>query len=390
MLTESARASLEKQKYRVIGSHSAVKTCGWTNKMIKGEGGCYKLKFYGIMSNQCMQMTTSISCANRCTFCWRGYKAPVSHEWKWKVDEPEMILTESLAAHRKLLNGMGGHPQKNSTAYEASKTVRHVALSLTGEPIIYPKMNNLLGLFNQRSISTFLVTNAQYPLQIRDLNPVTQLYISLDGPNKTSLKKIDLPLFDDYWERLNESLLYLSQKNHRTCIRLTMIKGVNMEGHDEYAGMIQKGDPDFIEIKAYMLLGASKRFYTIDNMPLHEEVVAFTRELMRYLPGYEIVTDHVPSRVVMCAKRSFKKGGSWRSWIDFSRYHELVCSGGPFDAMDYSKKSPYVGLSGKTTADYASLPTKKAKPAGPFIFVNETDEELDFHKGGESNASLRY
>ena len=71
MLTETAKQELEKQQYRVVGDHSAVKICGWTKNMIRGEGGCYKLKFYGIMSNQCMQMSTSISCANRCTFCWR-------------------------------------------------------------------------------------------------------------------------------------------------------------------------------------------------------------------------------------------------------------------------------------------------------------------------------
>ena len=92
MLTPQAKAELEKQHYRVVGSHSAVKTCGWTKSMIRGQGGCYKLKFYGIMSNQCMQMTTSISCANRCTFCWRGYKAPVSKEWAWQVDDPQFIL----------------------------------------------------------------------------------------------------------------------------------------------------------------------------------------------------------------------------------------------------------------------------------------------------------
>src|SRR3989338_5458713 len=134
MLTPAAKAELEKQQYRIIGSHSAVKTCGWTKNMINGTGGCYKLKFYGIMSNQCMQMTTSISCANRCTFCWRGYKAPVSKEWKLEVDDPEYILKESVKAHMGLLVGFGGSHKANKASFEKSKTVKHVALSLTGEP----------------------------------------------------------------------------------------------------------------------------------------------------------------------------------------------------------------------------------------------------------------
>src|SRR3989344_5316598 len=71
--------------------------------IIRGKQGCYKLKFYGIMSSQCLQMTTSLSCANQCVFCWRDYKAPVSKEWKWRIDDPELILTESLKMHHQLM-----------------------------------------------------------------------------------------------------------------------------------------------------------------------------------------------------------------------------------------------------------------------------------------------
>ena len=41
MLTPETKAELEKQQYRIIGDHSAVKTCGWTRNMINGEGGRY-------------------------------------------------------------------------------------------------------------------------------------------------------------------------------------------------------------------------------------------------------------------------------------------------------------------------------------------------------------
>ncbi len=40
MLTKEARERLEKQQYKVVGGHSAVKTCGWTKNMIRGKGGC--------------------------------------------------------------------------------------------------------------------------------------------------------------------------------------------------------------------------------------------------------------------------------------------------------------------------------------------------------------
>src|SRR3989344_8123418 len=189
MLTPEAKLELESQAYRIVGSHSAVKTCYWTKKMVKGGGGCYKLTFYCIMSNQCMQMTTSMSCANRCTFCWRGYKAPVSKEWKWDVDDPQMIYENSLEAHHKLLVGFGGSHRANKAAYQKSKQVRHVALSLTGEPITYPRMNELIDKFHKDNISTFLVTNSQYPDHVKNLKPITQLYLSVDAPTKELLKE---------------------------------------------------------------------------------------------------------------------------------------------------------------------------------------------------------
>ena len=349
MLTQEAREELERQQYRIVGSHSAVKTCGWTKNMLRGRGGCYKLKFYGIMSHQCLQMTTSISCANRCTFCWRGYKAPVAKEWKWGVDDPAMILGESVKAHHKLLTGYGGNDKVLSRLYEQAREVRHVALSLTGEPIIYPRINELIRLFDEKGISTFMVTNAQYPEAIKDLAPVTQLYLSLDAPSKELLKKIDVPLFPDYWERLNRSLDYLAQKQQRTCIRLTAVKGLNMVEPEKYAHLILKGDPDFIEVKAYMFVGASRQRLSLANMPAHEEVVAFAKEILAFLPGHEFVSEHIPSRVVMLAKRSYKKNGTWRTWIDFKKYQGLALSGNAFSSEDYVRITPpsSIGISGK-------------------------------------------
>ena len=47
------------------------------------------------------------------------------------------------------------------------KEPKHCALSLVGEPIMYPEINSLIRLLHQKEISTFLVTNAQFPDAIR-------------------------------------------------------------------------------------------------------------------------------------------------------------------------------------------------------------------------------
>ncbi len=382
MLTDAAKQELTKQQYRLVGEHSAVKTCGWTKNMIKGIGGCYKLKFYGVMSNQCLQMTTSISCANRCTFCWRGYKAPVSKDWQWAIDEPEKIIEGALLEHKQLLFGFKGNPKINRAAYLNSETVKHVALSLTGEPIMYPRLNELLDKFHARGISTFLVTNAQYPEKIRSMKPITQLYISVDAPTKDLLKNVDKPLFKDYWERLLESLDVLAQKKQRTCIRLTIVKGINDVDLEKYAELIHRGNPDFLEIKSYMFVGASMERLQRENMPDHEYIVEFSKKLVAFLPEYEICSEHVPSRVVMLAKKKFKHADGWYTWIDFPKFEELVRSGKECATDDYLKKTPATGLSGTGTKEWLAKiqeeKRKKKEAAKVLLYVDEKTDELEF------------
>ncbi|MBD3209615.1 4-demethylwyosine synthase TYW1 [Candidatus Woesearchaeota archaeon] len=326
MLGPEAIAELEKQQYRILGDnkHSAVKVCGWTKNMLRGKGGCYKLKFYGIRSHQCLQMTTSMSCANRCVFCWRGRKAPVAKKWRWGMDEPEDIIKGALDAQEHLLYGFGGHPTADKQLYEESKEVRHVALSLSGEPITYPRINEVVAGFHKRGISTFMVTNAQYTDEIRDLAPVTQLYLSVDAPSKDLLKKIDKPLFPDYWERFLGSLDGLAKKKGRTTIRITAIKGMNMVSPEGYAELVRRGDPDFVEVKAYMFVGASRQVLSIKNMPYHDEVKAFAEAILAHLPGYALADEHKPSRVVLLAKKQYydEARKSWETWIDFNAFFQ--------------------------------------------------------------------
>jgi len=340
MLTQEAKEKLEKQQYRIVGQHSAVKICGWTKNMLRGKGECYKYKFYGIKSNQCLQMTTSFSCANRCLFCWRDYKAPVSKKWKWKIDEPEEILKGCLEEQKKLLSGFKGFKDVKMNLWKESNEVKHCALSLNGEPIIYPKINEFISLLNKKEISTFLVTNAQYPEQIKKLKPVTQLYISLDAPNKKVLKKIDAPLFKDYWERLNKSLKEMKKKKQRTCIRLTIVKGINDVEEENYAKLIKKADPDFIEVKAYMFVGESRKRLKQENMPLHKEVFEFTKKLKKFLSEYEIVSEHKPSHVVLLVKKKFRKKGKWFTWIDFEKWNKLVQKKKKIEVKDYLAELP--------------------------------------------------
>ena len=103
----------------------------------------------------------------------------------------------------------------------------------------------------------------------------------------------------------------MKQKNSRTVIRTTLVKGENMFNPEGYAELIKKASPDFVEIKAYMHLGFSRLRLDRSAMPTHAEVLEFSQELAKYL-GYEIADESEISRVVLLSKdgKSLRLKGS--------------------------------------------------------------------------------
>nr|XP_010594614.1 S-adenosyl-L-methionine-dependent tRNA 4-demethylwyosine synthase [Loxodonta africana] len=353
MITPALREALTKQGYQLIGSHSGVKLCRWTKSMLRGRGGCYKHTFYGIESHRCVETTPSLACANKCVFCWRHHTNPVGTEWRWKMDQPEMILKEAIANHQNMIKQFKGVPGVRAERFEEGMKVKHCALSLVGEPIMYPEINRFLELLHQCKISSFLVTNAQFPEEIRNLKPVTQLYVSVDASTKDSLKKIDRPLFKDFWQRFLNSLKALAEKQQRTVYRLTLVKAWNVDELQAYAELVSLGSPDFIEVKGVTYCGeSSASSLTMANVPWHEEVVRFVRELVDLIPDYDIACEHEHSNCLLIAHKKFKIDREWWTWIDYNRFQELIQeyenSDGSktFSAKDYMAKTPRWALFG--------------------------------------------
>jgi len=348
MITPQLRQSLTKQGYNLIGTHSGVKLCRWTKSMLRGRGGCYKHTFYGIESHRCMETTPSLACANKCVFCWRHHTNPVGTEWKWQMDPPDMIVDSAVQKHVQMIKTMKGVPGVTLERIEEGFHIKHCALSLVGEPIMYPEINRLVELLHLRKISTFLVTNAQFPDAIKSLRPVTQLYVSVDASTKESLKKIDRPLFKDFWERFQDSLIALKQKRQRTVYRLTLVKAFNVEEIEQYAELVSLGDPDFIEIKGVTFCGDSKsNSLTMENVPWHHEVVKFSQKLADRLPDYGLACEHEHSNCVLVANKRFKVDGEWHTWIDYEKFHHLAQTA-EFVSTDYMERTPSWALIGST------------------------------------------
>lgn len=331
--------ALTKQGYSIVGSHSGVKICRWTKSALRGRGSCYKYSLYGINSHQCMETTPSLSCSNKCVFCWRHGTNPVGTTWRWVVDPPDMIFDGVKENHYKKIKMMRGVPGVRAERYAEALRIRHCALSLVGEPIFYPYINEFLALLHNERISSFLVCNAQHPDQLAALKAVTQLYVSIDASNKDSLRKIDRPLHRDFWERFLRCLDILREKRfrHRTVYRLTLVKGFNVEDEAEgYAQLIERGLPCFVEVKGVTYCGtstSSNAGLSMSNVPFYWEVCEFVKALDKRLQekglDYGIAAEHAHSCCVLLASRRFNVNGKWHTHIDYQRFFELLEERGP-------------------------------------------------------------
>jgi len=172
----------------------------------------------------------------------------------------------------------------------------------------------------------------------------------VDAATKDSLKKIDRPLFSDFWERFLACIDSLSQKGQRTVFRLTLVKGWNMEELKNYAELIQRGKPSFIEVKGVTYSGDNKASsLTMKNVPFHEEVVKFATalcELEELKDDYEIACEHEHSCGILIALKKFKVDGVWHTWINYPKFHQLTEAKLPFTALDYMKQTPSWALVG--------------------------------------------
>ncbi len=300
----------KKQHYGLVGKHSAVKVCHWTKSELTGGKGCYKGDFYGIKSHQCVQMTPALSsCTENCSFCWRfqGFDSMhISDE-----DDPEFILEESIKAHKKLISGFKGNSKVSKERWAEAENPKHIAISLTGEPTLYTRLGEFIELAKRRGISTFLVTNGTLPMVLERLDPLpTQLYVTTAGPTKKIFQELLNPSIGNAWENFNRTLELMPSLDTRKVIRHTLVKDLNMPYIEEYSRMDSIARPDFVESKGYVHVGQSINRLGIDNMPSHDLILEFTKELGKNL-GYEMTAERRDSRVTLLAKDSSK------SKIDF-------------------------------------------------------------------------
>lgn len=249
-------------------------------------------------------------CTQNCQFCWRVTPDDVGVNWdqitveKSAVLDAAKLLDDTQMANLRSLGGYNPEagadvPQK---MYDEARNPKHVAISLAGEPTLYPYLGEFIEEVNRRGMTSFLVTNGTMPEVLRKITPPTQLYITLAAPNEETYRRLCHPSISDGWQRLKQSQELLQSLECRTVNRLTMVSERNMHHPRSYADLIISGEPDFVELKGYMHLGASRRRLSKRNSPSHQDIESFAEKIAA-LTGYYLVDEQVESRVILLSRR---------------------------------------------------------------------------------------
>jgi tRNA wybutosine-synthesizing protein 1 len=186
------------------------------------------------------------------------------------------------------------------------------AISLSGEPTIYPSIGELIDELRKRGKTSFLVTNGLFPEKIKELfekkQLPTQIYVSINSSNEKLYNIFHRSLIKDAWKRLNETLSFFPKLNEktRTVFRMNLVRELNIfpEQAKEYAELIKKSCPKFIEIKGFMSVGFARQRLGYKRMPTEKEIEEFIERLIDEIKGtgYKLLDKHEFSRAYVLGK----------------------------------------------------------------------------------------
>ena len=185
----------------------------------------------------------------------------------------------------KLFNLSLTTPDEIMQTHSEAMNPNHAAISLDGEPFLYPKLGGLVSEFRNRSMTSFIVTNGTLPERIESLNSLpSQLYITLPAPNKDVYKKVCRPMIKNGWEKIKKSLSLVESLTCRTLVRLTAVKNLNISEKfiKDYVKIIEDVNPNFFEIKGFTLQAKALNI---------KDRLKSDKPIQYYFPSYEHLED---------------------------------------------------------------------------------------------------
>ena len=174
----------------------------------------------------------------------------------YRVDDEISYCIDSREEVETLIQRELTTPDEIMQAHGEAMNPNHAAISLDGEPLLYPNISGLVEEFRNRDMTTFIVSNGTLPKVINSMDSLpTQLYVTLPAPNENLYKKVCRPMVKHGWQKILETLDLLDSLSCRTLVRLTAVKNLNINEEliREYVKLVEKANPHFFEIKGFTL-----------------------------------------------------------------------------------------------------------------------------------------
>jgi wyosine [tRNA(Phe)-imidazoG37] synthetase (radical SAM superfamily) len=222
------------------------------------------------------------------------------------------LLKQNGGNSEQVLDQFVTNPEDIKNVHKSAMNPRHAAISLDGEPTLYPFIGEYVNEFRKRKFTTFIVTNGTNPHIIQKLsdngNLPTQLYMTLPPPDINNYKMICKPRLNGLWDNINRTLSMLSDLKSRTVLRITSLKNLNIKDEmiEGYIERIQLARPDFLDIKGFTLEGASMNISDRIGskepgsyyFPSFDDLMNFAKKISSK-SGFEIIETHKKSRDIL-------------------------------------------------------------------------------------------
>ncbi len=203
----------------------------------------------------------------------------------YRVEKEISCCIDSRDEIIKLFNLALTTPDEIMQVHGEAMNPNHAAISLDGEPLLYPKIGGLVEEFRNRNMTSFIVTNGTLPEMIESLNSLpSQLYITLPAPNETVYKKVCRPMIKNGWGKILDTLDLVESLSCRSLVRITAVKNLNLSENyiKDYIKLIDKANPNFFEIKGFTLQAKA--------LMINERLKS-DKKLQYYFPEYEYLEE---------------------------------------------------------------------------------------------------
>ena len=216
----------------------------------------------------------------------QGFITAVDDSLKnFKVEKEISCCIDSRDEIVKLFNLALTTPDEIMQVHGEAMNPNHAAISLDGEPLLYPKIGGLVEEFRNRNMTSFIVTNGTLPEKIESLNSLpSQLYITLPAPNEAVYKKVCRPMIKNGWSKISDTLDLVESLSCRSLVRITAVKNLNISENylKDYIKLIDKANPNFFEIKGFTLQAKALKI---------NERLKSDKTLQYYFPEYEYLEE---------------------------------------------------------------------------------------------------